>query len=168
MAGWTAAVAAAAIGAALAAPSGSHEHPVPRARLGALADLAGEWEGTNSEGQAARLTYEIVSDGTALVETLRVGEEETMVTVYHQDGEGLMLTHYCAAGNQPRMRSEKPMREGGVRFAFVDSTNLESPSAGHMRALALTLKGRDRLRQEWTWREKGQERTEAFEFARRR
>ena len=24
-----------------------------------------------------------------------------MMTVYHQDGPDLFLTHYCAAGNQP-------------------------------------------------------------------
>jgi hypothetical protein len=163
-----AAAVAVAIGSAVAAPTGKHEHPAPAANLGALADLAGEWEGKNSEGQATRLTYRVVSDGTALVETLGVGEEETMVTVYHPDGEGLMLTHYCAVGNQPRMRSEKPMAGGTVRFAFVDSTNLKSPAAGHMHSLALTLKDRDHLRQEWTWMENGKERVETFEFARRK
>ena len=166
--GWAAAAMTMVFGAALAAPSGKHDHPAPAASLGALADLAGEWEGKNSEGEPTRLTYRVVSDGTALIETLGVGEEETMVTVYHPDGDGLMLTHYCAVGNQPRMRSEKPMAGGAVRFAFVDSTNLKTASAGHMHALALTLKDRDHLRQEWTWRENGKERVESFEFARRR
>ena len=31
-----------------------------------------------------------------------------MMTMYHADKTGLMLTHYCKLGNQPRMRADRP------------------------------------------------------------
>ena len=54
-----------------------------------------------------------------------------MINMYHLDGEDLMLTHYCAGGNQPRMRLD---REGSsadnLIFAFAGGTNLD-PSTDH-------------------------------------
>lgn len=133
-----------------------------------LKSLAGEWEGKNREGQPARATYEVTANGSAVVETLSAGEMHSMITVYHRDGDRLMMTHYCGAGNQPRMRSEKAAEPGVLRFAFVDATNLPGPDAGHMHRLALRFPDPGHLRQEWTWTEKGQEKTEVIELARKK
>lgn len=136
--------------------------------LETLKALAGEWEGKAKDGSPARASYEVTSNGSAVMEALSIGEMETMLTVYHPDGDRLMLTHYCGAGNQPRMRAEKSAEEGTLRFSFVDATNLASPEAGHMRQLVLRFRDPDHLVQEWTFREKGQERTEVIELARRK
>jgi predicted metal-binding membrane protein len=136
--------------------------------LDRLKALAGEWEGKNTAGEAARVTYEVSANGTAVVETLSVGPMHTMVTVYHSDGDGLMLTHYCGVGNQPRMRAEKTHAPEMMLFSFADATNLASPADGHMHNLKLTFADKDHLRQTWTWREKGQEKEEVIELARRR
>ncbi len=29
---------------------------------------------------------------------------ENMITMFHMDGDRLLMTHYCGAGNQPRMK----------------------------------------------------------------
>ena len=54
----------------------------------------------------AMVTYALVSDNSALMERLAEGGESKMVTIYHPDGDHLMMTHYCSAHNQPRMRSQ--------------------------------------------------------------
>lgn len=119
--------------------------------------LAGEWQGTNSHGDPVRLRYEVVADGSAVLEHLDVDGEErdhNMVTVYHLDGETLMLTHYCVGRNQPRMRAES-LGDDEVRFELVDITGLESPDAGHMHRAEFRFADADHLTSAWTWRENG-------------
>ena len=65
-----------------------------------LAALAGEWK---TEDGKASLTYEVIAGGTAVIERETAEGRPSMVTLYHRDGDRLLLTHYCMAGNQPRM-----------------------------------------------------------------
>jgi hypothetical protein len=77
----------------------------------------------------------------------------SMYTIYHVDGENLMLTHYCVSNNQPRMRAELPAKEPNVlRFSFVDATNLKSPEAGHMHRAMLRIIDENHVANEWTYR----------------
>ena len=155
------------LGAAPSARAGG-EAPGPQAAdLEKLKSLAGEWEGKPGSNPGTRATYEIVSNGTAVVETLSEGDE-TMVTVYHADGDRLAMTHYCGTGNQPRMRSEKPAAGETLKFTFLDVTNLASPEAGHMRSLAIRIEESDQITQTWTWREKGSEQQKVIELVRKR
>ncbi len=103
------------------------------------------------------------------MERLHAGAEGEMVTLYHPDGERLMMTHYCLANNQPRMRAAAAGSEPKkISFAFVDAANLPSPAAGHMHALELAFQDNDHFTQTWTWREKGQERQEVFQLTRKK
>ena len=68
-----------------------------------LKALEGQWEATTPEGKT-RIIYQVISNGTALLETI---VSENMVSVYHPDGNGILMTHYCAAGNQPRLRARR-------------------------------------------------------------
>ena len=134
-----------------------------------LKTLAGEWQGT-MEGQpgTAKVTYRVVSNGSVLMETMVVPEHTMeMITMYHPDGDGLVVTHYCAVGNQPRMRSGA-VAPGArkIAFRFESVTNLASPDAAHMRELTVTSVDHDHLVQEWTHREKGQESTAVFRYTR--
>ena len=72
--------------------------------LGRLTSLVGEWQATSPEGPV-HATYELVGDGSALVERLSMGHGGTMLTVFHRDGDKLALTHYCSMHNQPRMET---------------------------------------------------------------
>lgn len=131
--------------------------------------LIGEWSGKTETGGAARISYRLVSNGTALLETLQSEGEPEMVTLYTADGSAVVVTHYCSANNQPRMRtapiSASPQK---LDFSFVDATNLPDASAGHMRHLAVTFEDNDHFTQHWTWQEKGVDKTEAFHFTRNR
>ena len=59
-------------------------------------------------------TYRVTAAGSAVMEVLFPGTDHEMVTVYHQDGDDLILTHYCAAGNQPRMKCRRVGSESTV------------------------------------------------------
>lgn len=139
----------------LARPAGGAE---PRAVFEKLKTLAGKWKGTNADGQAGQVTYQVLSGGSAVVEILAPEGEETMITVYHMDGNDLRLTHYCSAQNQPRLKATSVSPEGRVvSFAFVDATNLPSTSAGHIHNLEITFIDNDRIQQKWTWLAQGRE-----------
>ncbi len=131
--------------------------------------LVGEWEGKSTDGSSANVSYTLVSNNSALMEKLAMGGESEMLTVYHPDGDRLVLTHYCSLHNQPRMRSQTPRQDGNkIAFDFVDVTNLSAPDAGHMRKLVVTFEDKDHFIQEWTYREKEKETTMAIRFERKR
>ena len=132
-----------------------------------MKSLVGEWKGTSMGGKPATVTYTLVSDNSVLMERLFMGGESEMVTMYHSDGDRLMMTHYCSAHNQPRMRSQTVA--GGskiITFDLVDVTNLSAPDAGHMKKLVVTFEDKDHFTQEWTWTEKGKETAVVIRFER--
>ena len=132
-----------------------------------MKSLVGEWKGTSMNGNAATVTYTLVSDNSALMERLAMGGESEMVTMYHPDGDHLMMTHYCSAHNQPRMRSQTVSGEiRNLTFDLVDVTNLSAPDAGHMKKLVMTFTNRDHFTQEWTWTQGGKEMTVVINFER--
>ena len=132
-----------------------------------MKSLVGEWQGKSLDGKTAKVSYTLVSDNSALMEKLAVAGESEMVTMYHPDGDHLMMTHYCSAHNQPRMRSQKASTDiKNITLDLVDVTNLSSPDAGHMSRLVLTFVDQDHFTQEWTWSQKGKEGTVVIRFER--
>src|SRR5262245_1904068 len=118
-----------------------------------FADLAGEWVGTGMHGDAeheARIVYKVTSGGSAVVETIDPDGHHEMVTVIHQDGDSLLLTHYCMLGNQPQMRAKPKAGDKKVAFEFVKATNMKSEKEMHMRTVTYTFVDKDTLRAEWT------------------
>ena len=127
----------------------------------------GSGRGGISEGFAARVSYRLVSNGTALMETLESAHDDQMVTLYHRDGSSLLLTHYCSQGNQTRMRS-RGLEGGRLVFAYVDASNVTDKDELVMSGLAMSFPGPDRLVHEWTSREGSREQTGRFEFLRKK
>lgn len=133
-----------------------------------LKSLAGEWQAILSDGKVHKVLYQIASGGSALVETLMPPDEPSMMSIYHVDGDKLVMTHYCSAGNQPRMRAVVTGTDiKSLNFKFVGATNLAKSSDGHMHGLTITFKDKDQIRHTWTWREGGKEMMSVFEFARK-
>jgi hypothetical protein len=120
--------------------------------------LAGEWTGKGQHGEHemdATVTYRVTSGGTAVMETLDPGGEHEMVTVYHQDGDDLVLTHYCMLGNQPRMKAEKSDGSKKLVFKFAGAGNLKSEKDPHMHDLTLEFLGDDHIKTTWTFYQDG-------------
>ena len=74
------------------------------------------------------MTYEIGSKGSIVTE--QFGKE---LSVFYRDGQGLLMTHLCNAGNQPRLRLRENGRPGIFEFEMFDITNLQSADADHVR-----------------------------------
>ena len=75
-----------------------------------LKSLAGTWrgeiEGEGGEAEAEKMDeaiheFRVSAAGTVVMETMGPGTEHEMINMYHIDGDDLVLTHYCAGGNQP-------------------------------------------------------------------
>jgi hypothetical protein len=124
-----------------------------------LKTLAGTWGGTDDEGNTVTVIYKVVSDGSVLMETLSpAAHPNSMITMYHLDKSKLMMTHYCSAGNQPRMRVKKISKDGNAfTFSYVDATNLASAKDAHMSRLVVTFKDEDHFSQDWTMSKDGKE-----------
>ena len=131
---------------------------VAQARFERLKSLAGEWTGPGPEemhGAPMEVRYRVTAAGNAVEETLMPGSDHEMVTMYHLDGGKLMLTHYCAVGNQPRMVAAADGNLETIHFEFAGASNLASPNAGHMHEMVMTMEGKDRLKTRWTYYEDG-------------
>jgi hypothetical protein len=137
------------IGSAGPAAAGAAPSPLDR-----LAGLAGEWLAAEDNEMVKRgdlvARYQVTAGGTAVVETVFPGSPHEMVTVYHRDGDDLVLTHYCL-GNQPRMRAKAPA-PGATRFefAFDGGSNIQPASDRHMHSAWMELVSADELRTEWS------------------
>ncbi len=133
-----------------------------------LRSLAGEWEASTPMGKA-HITYELIANGSALVEREWFDQNlAPMETIYHPDGDRLLLTHYCMLGNQPRMQAESYNSETGeLKFKFLDGTNLASPNAGHMHNATFRFVDDKHLVAEWELFENGKlKNTEHFDYYR--
>jgi hypothetical protein len=134
-----------------------------------LKTLVGTWEAASPPGGTLTNTIRLVSNGTAVEETFQSSEDDQMVTLYTADGNRLALTHYCAAGNQPRMETHAvtgDQRE--FDFSFTGITNLMNSNSGHMHHLVIQIADQDHFTEQWTWRENGKDRTTAIHFTRRK
>ena len=134
-----------------------------------LKSLVGEWQGTTPDDRTVDVTYQLISGGTALMETLQSPNEPEMVTIYHLDGDRLMVTHYCSIGNQPRLVAQVPAGEiKSLNFTLLEVTNLTKPSAGHICSLGVAFEDRDHLKQTWAYRQDGKDVAETFNLKRKK
>ena len=106
-----------------------------------LKSLVGTWD---VEGMDRQVTYSLTGDDETVIESFE--GEPTMSTFYHRDGDALRLTHYCNAGNQPRMKAVRyDAGKGVLKFEFVDVTNLKAPEAYYTRDLEIRFLSEDRI-----------------------
>lgn len=113
-----------------------------------LKSLAGTWL---AEGKDGKPTDEVVSiikvtaGGSAVVETLFPGQAMEMVSVYHLDGSDLVMTHYCVAGNQPKVKLDPKSSVNKLVFKFAGGTGFDPAKDMHMHEGTLTIKDADHI-----------------------
>ncbi len=137
-----------------------------RRTFDALRALEGTWEGKNSQGQPLKVTFRETAGGSASLSEILGGGHENMVSMIHMDGDRLLMTHYCGAGNQPRMKATLAPDGKSVAFDFMDATNLASPDAGHMHHVVFAMPDADHHTEEWTFLDHGKEMKELFTLQR--
>jgi hypothetical protein len=129
-----------------------------------LTGLVGVWEGEmpmqgkGGEGmpedhanmmQKIRVSYQLTAGGSALLETFAAGTPMEMVSVYHDRGGKLSMTHYCMLGNQPRMELQSS-EEGKMMFTFSQDNEVECAKGMHMHSMAMSMVDKDTIVQRWT------------------
>ena len=120
-----------------------------------LKSLAGTWDTKGPDGSPATVTYTVVSNGTAVMETIAHSDEPDMISMYTVDGDHLMMTHYCAVGNQPRMKASVPAGDvKELKFTFVDGLNMKK-SDMHMHALDMKFVDDTHMEATWSMWDKG-------------
>jgi hypothetical protein len=132
-----------------------------------IKSLAGEWEGKNESGSPTKIYYTVISNGSVVMEHLGPSTPHEMVTMYSLDGDRILVTHYCAAGNQPVMETgPSPAANGKYDFSFVRVTGTKTPDEPHMSALVLSIPDKDHLTQTWTFDNHGKPLTDTFTYTR--
>lgn len=131
----------------------------------AIKNMPGTWEGTSAEGPV-KVTFKVTGGGSSVMSEI-LGKED-MISMINMDGPNrLLLTHYCAMGNQPRMEASVSSDGKTFTFTYVDATNLATPDAGHMQRMTLTLLDENHHTEEWVFADHGKERKVVFDLRRK-
>lgn len=131
---------------------GSSSAPNAQPQFDRLKSLTGNWIGDNRKGKTIKLSYSVISQGSVVMERLSNPEGGNMVTMYHQDGSRLMVTHYCSVGNQPRMVAVSQPNGDELAFSFLDASNLSNKAPGYMQGIKFHFRDKSHFSQEWTFR----------------
>ena len=124
--------------------------------------LAGTWEGhvtttppaPDMEGRVMHVTLRATSMGNAIVhEMTGAGRPDDPLTMFYVDGDRLLLTHYCDAGNRPRMVGKVSQDGKTVEFDFLDIAG--STQYGHMHHAKFTTIDANHHSEEWTYMQPG-------------
>ncbi len=134
----------------------------PASAMAFLKTTSGAWDpqvgGQHEHGGAAAPTgsaANIVSvktkaAGSAVVHTYRAGTPGEMETVFHMDGDQLLLTHYCALQNAPVLRFVKSDKPGELKFVFQGGTNFDPKVDAHLHESTFQIKDKDTIEQRST------------------
>ncbi len=102
-----------------------------------LKTLAGSWEGS-IVGMSTHITIRVTSSGNAILhEATGPGRPDNPITMFYVDGDRLLLTHYCDAGNRPRMVGKISPDGKTVEFNFLDVSG--STERGMMNHIVISM-----------------------------
>jgi hypothetical protein len=155
---WPGVVAALLLSAIPAAPGTPIDGARARQVFEKLKSLEGRWRGKSTKGWTEETTIRVIAGGSVVeMASFDAHPGEQMRTMFHLDGDRLLLTHYCVARNQPRLvaRAED---ESGIVFEFLDATGLPSRDKGHMDKARYRFVDDRHFVEHWTWYQDGQER----------
>lgn len=125
--------------------------------------LAGVWTGSLTTdppmadigNKPMWVTLRVTSRGNALVHEMKKPgtpddpNQDDPVTLFYVDGNRLLLTHYCDAGNRPRMVASSSPDGKEVEFSFLDLSG--GTQHGHMDHAAFTIISPNHHVEDWTY-----------------
>ena len=125
-----------------------------------MKSLAGSWEAhvttlpqqAEIEGKLMKVSLRVTSMGNALMhEMTGAGRPDDPITMFYLDADRLVLTHYCDAGNRPRMVGKASPDGKTVDFEFLDVAG--SMQYGHMHHAVFTVIDANHHIEDWTYME---------------
>jgi hypothetical protein len=111
-----------------------------------LKALAGTWEGS-FEGHRLDVTLRATSMGNAIMHEMKGDGPQDPITMFNLDADRLLLTHYCDAGNRPRMVGKISPDGKTLEFEFLDVSG--STQNGHMQHVTFTFIDPDHHTEKW-------------------
>ena len=110
------------LGHASGAPPDKHEHKPYKGskEFEKIKTLAGTWKGKMDMGQGPMemvVIYRVVAGGSAVEERVFPDTPMEMITMYHDKGGKVSLTHYCMLHNQPVLKF-KESDDKSISFEF--------------------------------------------------
>jgi hypothetical protein len=129
-----------------------------------LKSMAGTWQGPvatdpkqdDMNAPAVQVTLRVTSRGNALVHEMQAAgtpadpaRYDHPVTMLYLDGDRLLLTHYCDAGNRPRMVARSSSDAKKVEFDFLDLSG--GNEYGHMYHAVFTIIDANHHTEDWTY-----------------
>ena len=130
-----------------------------------LKTLAGNWQGPVTvdppmadmgSGTMTQVSLRVTSRGNALVHEMQEAGKpndpmkyDHPLTMLYLDGDRLLLTHYCDAGNRPRMTARTSKDGKTIEFDFVDVVG--STQYGHMDHAVFTIIDDNHHTEDWTY-----------------
>ena len=145
----------------VAAGEDKHDHDTKMPTnpgLEKMKKLAGTWVMADKDGKPTDKVVSVIkvtAGGSAVHETIFPGQPMEMVSLYHLDGNDLIMTHYCMLGNQPRMKADPKPPSNQIVFRFAGGTNLDPAKDKHMHEATLTIVSDDRIEVNGTGWENG-------------
>ncbi len=118
------------------------------ALFSAVTALEGRWQGPMPDGGSRMVEFAVIAAGSAVREIMMPGHEHEMTNMYTLDGNSLVMTHYCAGGNQPRMRAFA-VEDGRIEFRADGVSDLKSEDEVYMGSMTLVLVDEDHVEQHW-------------------
>ena len=112
-----------------------------------LKALAGSWDGT-MEGAPLHVSLRVTSMGSAIMHEIKGGGPEDPITMLTVDGDRLLLTHYCDAGNRPRMTGKMSPNGKTVEFELKD---ISGSTEMHMHHSVFTIIDDNHHTEDWTF-----------------
>jgi hypothetical protein len=129
-----------------------------------LKTLAGTWQGPVTAtppqpdwgNKPVSVSLRVTSRGNALVHEMKEAGSpddpahyDHPVTMLYLDGDRLLLTHYCDAGNRPRMTGKVSPDGKKVEFDFLDLSG--GNQYGHMYHAMFTTIDANHHIEDWTY-----------------
>ncbi|MEA2205744.1 MAG: hypothetical protein QOE77_2520 [Blastocatellia bacterium] len=102
------------------------------------------------EGKLARVLLRVTSSGNALMHDLTTtGLRDNPLTMFYMEDDRMQLTHYCDAGNRPRMVGKVSPDGKTLTFDFLDIAG--GNQHGHMHNVVITLIDANHHTEDWTF-----------------
>jgi hypothetical protein len=110
-----------------------------------LKTLSGSWErqggaDDHHAGNSHDVIFKNTAAGSSVMETMFPGEDMEMISIYHMDGDTLLMTHYCALQNAPILKFEKSDKQGEIKFVFHGGTNFDPKVDAHVHEGVMRVK----------------------------